>query len=138
MHAVTRPVWFALAAAVLFGVSTPLSKVLLGSIGPVTLAGLLYLGAALAMVPFAFGGQAAVMVRNRKNTARLAGAVLFGGIHHLASAVGGVGVRRGRLRHLGHTVRDQRSAVGSDALTPTSTKGSRRTGNMPIRTSMPC
>jgi drug/metabolite transporter (DMT)-like permease len=35
---------FALAAAVLFGASTPLSKVLLGKVDPILLAGLLYLG----------------------------------------------------------------------------------------------
>ncbi len=35
---------FALAAAALFGVSTPLAKLLLDEISPVVLAGLLYLG----------------------------------------------------------------------------------------------
>ena len=35
---------FALAAAVLFGLATPLAKVLMGSIAPVMMAGLLYLG----------------------------------------------------------------------------------------------
>lgn len=38
-----------LAAAALFGLSAPLSKVLLGSVGPELLAGLLYAGAALAL-----------------------------------------------------------------------------------------
>jgi drug/metabolite transporter (DMT)-like permease len=37
----------ALGSAVLFGAATPLSKLLLASIGPPMLAGLLYLGAGL-------------------------------------------------------------------------------------------
>ena len=37
-------VLYALAAATLFGVSTPFSKLLLGSVDPVLLAGLLYFG----------------------------------------------------------------------------------------------
>ena len=49
-----RNVWFpgvpfALGAAVLFGASTPFSKLLLGSIGPWFLAGILYLGAGLSI-----------------------------------------------------------------------------------------
>ncbi|MGE0681797.1 MAG: hypothetical protein AB7P69_12980 [Candidatus Binatia bacterium] len=35
---------FALVAALLFGASTPLAKVLLGTVDPMLLAGLLYLG----------------------------------------------------------------------------------------------
>lgn len=44
--------WCALAAA-LFGAATPATKVLLGNVGAVALAGLLYLGAAGAVAPFA-------------------------------------------------------------------------------------
>lgn len=40
----------ALASAVLFGVSTPLSKLLLGEVAPQLLAGLLYLGAGAGLV----------------------------------------------------------------------------------------
>ena len=40
-----RGVLLALLAAALFGASTPLAKLLLGAMGPTTLAGLLYLGA---------------------------------------------------------------------------------------------
>lgn len=40
----------ALASAVLFGAAAPLSKLLLASIGPQMLAGLLYLGAGLGLV----------------------------------------------------------------------------------------
>jgi hypothetical protein len=41
-----RGALFGLAAAASFGLSAPLAKVLLGSLSPVLLAGLLYLGAA--------------------------------------------------------------------------------------------
>ena len=41
---------FALGAALLFGVSTPLSKLLLGAIDPWMLAGLLYLGAGCGLI----------------------------------------------------------------------------------------
>ena len=52
----TVPVLWCLSAAALFGASTPASKWLLGGMGPLTLAGLLYLGAALAVLPFSFRG----------------------------------------------------------------------------------
>ncbi len=42
-------VWQALLAALLFGLNTPFSKLLLGSVPPMLLAGLLYLGAAAGM-----------------------------------------------------------------------------------------
>jgi hypothetical protein len=48
----------ALASAVLFGASTPLSKLLLGSIDPWLLAGLLYLGAGLGLAVVHFGRAA--------------------------------------------------------------------------------
>ena len=44
-----QPVIYALASAILFGVSTPAAKALLGSIDPVILAGLLYCGAGLGV-----------------------------------------------------------------------------------------
>ena len=44
------PVSFALGAAVLFGASTPSAKVLLGTVDPVILAGLLYLGSGSGLV----------------------------------------------------------------------------------------
>jgi hypothetical protein len=39
----------ALAAALLFGASTPLAKVLVGNVPPLLLAGLLYLGSGLGL-----------------------------------------------------------------------------------------
>lgn len=72
----------ALLSAVLFGAATPASKALLGSLEPFQLAGLLYLGAALGMTPLvAFQRRAVARLRlDRANAARLAGAVLFGGV----------------------------------------------------------
>ncbi len=46
-----QPVLLALAAAALFGAATPVSKLLLGSISPFQLAGLLYWGAAAGVLP---------------------------------------------------------------------------------------
>ena len=42
-------VFYALAAAALFGASTPLAKLLLGELPPVSLAGLLYLGSGFGL-----------------------------------------------------------------------------------------
>lgn len=44
--------WWCAAAAVLFGASTPATKWLVDDVGAVTLAGLLYLGAAIGVAPF--------------------------------------------------------------------------------------
>src|SRR5882672_232843 len=44
-----RAIAFALLSAVLFGASTPLAKILLGSTSPLFLAGLLYLGAGIGL-----------------------------------------------------------------------------------------
>ena len=68
-----------IAAAVLFGASTPLAKALLSSIGPFTLAGLLYLGAAAGALPFAFRGGSADLRRDGRQRRLLGFAVLFGG-----------------------------------------------------------
>jgi hypothetical protein len=47
----------AVAAAVLFGASTPFAKLLLGQLPPVLLAGLLYLGSGLGPAPTSRGWQ---------------------------------------------------------------------------------
>jgi len=75
----TRPILAALAAALLFGASTPLSKALLSSVGPLTLAGLLYLGAAAGALPFAFRGGSAELRRDPRQRRLLTLAVVFGG-----------------------------------------------------------
>lgn len=77
-----RALLLALLSALLFGASTPASKLLLGSLEPFQLAGLLYLGAALAMLPVAaLQHRSGTRFRlDGANAARLAGAVLFGGV----------------------------------------------------------
>ena len=74
----------ALASAVLFGASAPLAKVLLGSIAPQMLAGLLYLGAGtgLAVIHLgrtALGLPAAETALRRGDLPWLAAVVIFGG-----------------------------------------------------------
>lgn len=73
----------ALLAALLFGVSTPLAKLLLGQLPPLLLAGLLYLGSGLGLSLFYLlrRGQAAQEAPlGRAELPWLAGAVCFGGI----------------------------------------------------------
>ena len=76
--------WFGLAlvSALLFGASTPLSKLLLGQVSPFQLAGLLYLGAALGVGPFAARRRVVRrLVRlDRANKVRLVGAIVLGGM----------------------------------------------------------
>ncbi|MFN8549038.1 MAG: DMT family transporter [Candidatus Eisenbacteria bacterium] len=66
-------------AAVLFGASTPAAKLLLDRVEPFTLAGLFYLGAALAMLPLARRGGSAALRRTGRERLMLGGAVLAGG-----------------------------------------------------------
>lgn len=47
----TRPVTYAILAAILYALSTPISKILMTQIPPSFLAGLLYLGAGFGMLP---------------------------------------------------------------------------------------
>lgn len=75
-------VGFALGAAVLFGFSTPLAKQLLGSVPPVLLGGLLYLGSGIGLIAFRLQRD-----RGWQNPGLrpgewpwLAGAILFGGV----------------------------------------------------------
>ncbi len=74
------PLLWCLAAAVLFGASTPVAKILVGSTSPFLLAGLLYLGAAAAVLPFSFSGGSPARRWQGQNLRYLAGAVLFGGV----------------------------------------------------------
>ena len=74
----------ALAAALLFGMSTPLAKMLVGTIQPVILAGLLYAGSGLGLSLWLLLrrlGSAKVTEAplTRRDMPWLAGAVLFGG-----------------------------------------------------------
>lgn len=78
----------ALVAALLFGASTPISKLLLDSLAPFQLAGCLYLGAALGVLPAVLAegrssashGKRLSESPGRKQAVCLAGAILFGGI----------------------------------------------------------
>jgi drug/metabolite transporter (DMT)-like permease len=73
------PALACIVAALLFGASTPASKLLLGSLGPFTLAGLLYIGGAIAVLPFSFRGGSPETRRQPRQRELLALAVLFGG-----------------------------------------------------------
>jgi drug/metabolite transporter (DMT)-like permease len=77
-----KAILFGLSAGLLFGIATPISKLLLASLSGYTVAGLLYFGAALVFLPY--------MLRNyktdfrpeliRNNGLKLAGIALFGGV----------------------------------------------------------
>jgi drug/metabolite transporter (DMT)-like permease len=81
-----KGVMFGLASAVLFGISTPLAKVLIESVPPLMLAGLLYAGSGLGLLAV-LGGRA-VSVRGATSISLpsahewkwLGGAILFGGV----------------------------------------------------------
>lgn len=75
-----RGLTLGLLSAVLFGFATPAGKVLLADFTPFQLAGLLYLGAALGVLPVVLLEGGATPSLDRANRARLAGAALFGGI----------------------------------------------------------
>lgn len=76
----------ALAAALLFGASTPLAKLLVGDMSPLLLAGLLYLGSGLglgllSLVRRARDAEAAKAMRiPARELPWLLGAILFGGV----------------------------------------------------------
>ena len=81
---------YAIAAAALFGASTPFAKLLLGTMPPVLLAGLLYLGSGVGLFALRFCRQSLwrqSSTRSDREAALprsqwpwLAGAVLFGGV----------------------------------------------------------
>lgn len=77
-----QSVFFALAAAVLFGASTPLAKLLVSDVSPVLLGGLLYLGSGVGLSLFRMvrdKGWAPSQIQ-RGEWPWLLGAILFGGI----------------------------------------------------------
>ena len=81
---IQRYAFLALAAAVLFGASTPLAKLLLGEVSPVVLAGLLYLGSGFGLALLRFARGPDPHPREAPLAARdwgwLAGAILAGGV----------------------------------------------------------
>ncbi len=78
----SRGIWPALAAAALFGASTPLVKPLVGELSPILLAGLLYLGSGLGLAAIRLlrdrGWKASGMAPGEWRW--LAGAIVFGGM----------------------------------------------------------
>src|SRR5262245_50890170 len=79
-----RPMWLALLAALLFGVTTPAAKALLSATDPWLLAGLLYLGSGLGLgiarlVMRALGRVAREAPLRRADVPWLAGAIACGG-----------------------------------------------------------
>jgi drug/metabolite transporter (DMT)-like permease len=82
-----RPLFYVVFSALLFGISTPLSKLLIRDISPVGLAGLLYLGAFLGLTVYSLAAK----IFRQKNEVQdppldkrdigwLAGAIIAGGI----------------------------------------------------------
>jgi len=69
-----------LAAAVLFGASTPIAKLLLGTVNPFMLAGLLYLGSGLGLGLYRLIRRPPRVQLAHRDIAPLAGAIVFGGI----------------------------------------------------------
>jgi drug/metabolite transporter (DMT)-like permease len=79
-HLVTSGVAAALVAALLFGASTPLAKLLLRDVGPWLLAGLFYLGSGVGLTLFRMLTRAAPVRLARGEAGWLAGAILSGGV----------------------------------------------------------
>lgn len=74
--------FFALLSAMLFGVSTPFSKILLEETNPFQLAGLMYIGAGLGLMPvFLLRGSTPVIPRtDKRNLLRILGMIVCGGL----------------------------------------------------------
>lgn len=70
---------FALAAAALFGLSTPAAKAITGNVAPVLLAGLLYLGSGFGLLIVRLARGEGGAPTKPRDLPWLAGAVLFGG-----------------------------------------------------------
>ena len=81
-----RGVVAALGAAVLFGMSTPFAKMLVGTVPPLLLAGLLYAGSGLGLLVVLVGRRlwgrhaTSVTLPRRSEWLWLGGAILFGGV----------------------------------------------------------
>ncbi|MEK7816171.1 MAG: DMT family transporter [Pseudomonadota bacterium] len=83
---ISRPgIFEALAAAALFGASTPLAKLLVGAVPPVLLAGLLYLGSGIGLLGWWLwrrrtGREPREAALTQRDVPWLAGAILAGGV----------------------------------------------------------
>ena len=77
---VDRGILAALAAALLFGASTPFAKLLLGETSPWLLAGLLYAGSGIGLAVLRRAQRAPAVRLSRNEAGFFAGAVLAGGV----------------------------------------------------------
>ena len=75
-----RAVLAALAAAALFGASTPAAKVLVGEVTPLMMAGILYLGSGIGLALYRVARRAHRAPVPRREIKWLAAAILFGGM----------------------------------------------------------
>lgn len=75
-----HPILAALAAALLFGASTPAAKTLAGEVHPVLLAGILYAGSGAGLSAWLAVRRGASLRLRRSELAWLAGAVVSGGV----------------------------------------------------------
>jgi drug/metabolite transporter (DMT)-like permease len=78
-----RPFTYIIVSAALFGISAPVSKLLVSDIGPIALAGLLYLGAFLGLavfrlIPFMKDGEETAL--KRSEVPYLIGSIVSGGV----------------------------------------------------------
>lgn len=75
-------IFTAILSAILFGVSTPICKYLLNGISEFQLAGLLYLGAALGVLPIILSDKKVHSFKGigQNNIFKIIGAIVFGGI----------------------------------------------------------
>ena len=70
-----------LLSGLLFGIATPFSKLLLSNLNSFELAGLLYLGAGIAMIPAILRTESQIkLLFNKNNLIRTLGIILFGGL----------------------------------------------------------
>jgi drug/metabolite transporter (DMT)-like permease len=74
------PAIWCLASAALFGAAAPFTKPIVASVDPFALAGLLYLGAALGVLPFAARSLRLRNLTTRRNVLLVLGATLSGGV----------------------------------------------------------
>ena len=74
-----RAIAYALLSAALFGASTPFAKLLTGSVAPLALAGLLYLGSGVGLAVWLVVRRTSLSLA-RKDLPWLAGAIVAGGI----------------------------------------------------------
>ncbi|EGQ61848.1 hypothetical protein GGI1_09308, partial [Acidithiobacillus sp. GGI-221] len=81
LHSLRRPgIQAALLSALLFGASTPLAKILLASMSPWMLAGLLYLGSGLGLTLYRWLRRAEFVRLTHRDAFWFAASVMAGGI----------------------------------------------------------